>query len=95
METGFFIFAGTVKPPAFQLTGYRKNRPDNLATYGLSARYECIERSKGRKQVGLRTGATTQIPDHPGIDNPRDYIFGGNLWYLLLVLEGVFGQMNP
>lgn len=56
---------------------------------------ECIETSKGRKQVGLRTGATTKILDHPGIDNSRDYILGGDLWYLLLALERVFGQMNP
>ncbi|NTW88653.1 MAG: hypothetical protein HGB26_05920 [Desulfobulbaceae bacterium] len=43
METGFFIFAAMTKPPAFQLTRCRKNRPDNLATYGLSARYPALK----------------------------------------------------
>jgi hypothetical protein len=57
--------------------------------------WNASKRQREEKQVGLRTGATTQILDHPGIDSPRDYIFGGNLWYLLLALGGVFGQMNP
>lgn len=54
----------------------------------------CIETSKETKQVGLWTRAATQILDHPGTCDPWNYIFVGNLWYLLLALEGVFGEMN-
>lgn len=79
--------APTLRGQGERYSNHREEREGN--------ELECIETSKGRKQVGLRTGATTKILDHPGIDNSWDYILGGDLWYLLLALEGVFGQMNP